>query len=550
MVDLLLSGGPVFTSRAVRERPTAVAVEAGRIVAVGHDEVLELASARTERVDMRGRMLVPGFQDAHVHPVWAGVDLLRCDLSDLHTADACLARIREYAAAHPDDEWIVGSGWSMAMFPGGTPTAAALDAVLGDRPAYLPNRDGHGAWVSSAALRRAGLDRDTPDPADGRIERDVTGSPSGTLHEGAMTLVSRLVPPTTEQELYDGLLRGQAMLHAVGVTAWQDAIVGDVGEGGDPAPAYVRAAVEGSLTARVVGALWWDRGRGLEQVPDLVARRDALMTDRFRPTSVKIMQDGVAENFTAAMTEPYCDGHGHPTDNAGISFVDPEVLGPAAVALDAAGFQLHFHAIGDRAVRECLDAVEHAVGARGRRDARHHIAHLQVVHPDDVARFRELGVVATMQMLWAALEPQMVELTLPFLGEPRGSWQYPFGDLHRAGAVLAAGSDWAVSSPDPMAAIHVAVNRRVPPEHREDDGEYDAFLPEQRLDLGTALTAYTAGSAYVNRLDDTGSIRVGALADLVVLDRDPFSGPADAIADTKVLQTFVDGRRVYAAPWA
>lgn len=547
MVDLILSGGPVFTSRAVRHRPTAVAVAGGRIVAVGHDEVLDLAGPGTERVDLRGRMLVPGFQDAHVHPVWAGVDLLRCDLSECTTARECLARIGEYAAAHPDAPWIMGSGWSMAAFPGGTPTAAAIDAVVGDRPAYLPNRDGHGAWVSSAALRLAGVDRDTPDPADGRIERDAAGAPTGTLHEGAMQLVSRLVPPTTEQELYDGLLRAQGLLHAVGVTAWQDAIVGDVGEGGDPAPAYVRAAAEGTLTARVVGALWWDRGRGIEQVPDLLARREALMTDRFRPTSVKIMQDGVAENFTAAMTQPYCDGHGHATDNAGISFVDPEVLGPAAAELDAAGFQLHFHAIGDRAVRECLDAVEHAVEVNGRRDARHHIAHLQVVHPEDVPRFRELGVAANMQTLWAALEPQMVDLTLPFLGEPRGSWQYPFGDLHRAGAVLAAGSDWSVSSPDPMAAIHVAVNRRVPAEHREDDREYDVFLPEQRLDLGTALTAYTAGSAYVNRLDDTGSIRVGALADLVVLDRDPFSGPPDEIAATRVLQTFVDGHRVCAA---
>jgi predicted amidohydrolase YtcJ len=435
----------------------------------------------------------------------------------------------------------------MAAFPGGTPTAAALDAVVPDRPAYLTNRDSHGAWANSAALRLAGIDASTPDPADGRIERDAAGTPTGTLHEGAMRLVGALAPKPSDDDLLEALLLAQARLHAFGVTGWQDAIVGDYGDGTDPAVAYRAAVARGDLTGRVVGALWWDRARGLEQVDDLVARREQLSLGRFVATSVKIMQDGVAENFTASMTEPYCDAHGHPTDNSGISFVPPEVLLPAAAELDARGFQLHFHAIGDLAVRHCLDAVEHALARNGRRDARHHIAHLQVVHPDDVPRFRQLGVVATMQALWAALEAQMVELTLPFLGEPRSSWQYPFGDLHRSGAVLAAGSDWSVSSADPIAALHVAVNRTVPEAMRDDDVVHPVFLPEQRLDLGTALTAYTAGSAYVNHLDDCGAIRPGALADLVVLDRDPFAGPAQEIGATRVLQTFVDGRRVHAA---
>ncbi|MGB7819037.1 MAG: amidohydrolase [Ornithinibacter sp.] len=547
MVDLILSGGPVFTAGAVGARPTAVAVDGGRVVAVGHGEVLALAGPRTERVDLSGRLLVPGFQDAHVHPVWAGLDMIRCDLSELSTARDYLERIGRYAADNPALPWVLGAGWSMSAFPGGTPTAAALDEVVRDRPAYLANRDGHGGWVNSAALRLAGIDRDTPDPSDGRIERDATGAPTGTLHEGAMGLVGRLAPEPTQDDLLEALLLAQRHLHRLGVTGWQDAIIGDYGDGTDPGIAYQRAVAAGALSGRVVGALWWDRSRGLEQVPELVARRDELSSEGFRATSVKIMQDGVAENFTASMTEPYCDGHGHPTDNSGISFVPPEVLLPAAAELDAHGFQLHFHAIGDLAVRQCLDAVEHALSANGRRDARHHIAHLQVVHPDDVPRFRELGVAANMQALWAALEPQMVELTLPFLGEPRSSWQYPFGDLHRSGAVLAAGSDWAVSSADPMAAIHVAVNRIVPVAMREDDVDHPSFLPEQRLDLGTALTAYTAGSAYLNHLEDCGTIRVGALADLAVLDRDPFAAPPEEIGDTRVLQTFVGGRRVHAA---
>jgi predicted amidohydrolase YtcJ len=254
------------------------------------------------------------------------------------------------------------------------------------------------------------------------------------------------------------------------------------------------------------------------------------------------MQDGIAENHTAAMLSPYLTGCGCASDNSGISFVEPAVLKEYVTELDAHGFQVHFHALGDRAVREALDAVEAARRANGWTGTRPHLAHLQVVHPGDVARFRELGATANIQPLWAVHEPQMDELTIPFLGAERAAWQYPFGDLLRAGATLAAGSDWPVSSADPIQGIHVAVNRRPP------DTDAPAFLPAQRLDLGTALAAYTAGSAHVNHLDETGTIERGRLADLVVLDRDPFAAPPEEIAATRVLQTYVGGVRVHAAP--
>ena len=539
------AGGRVFLADAARTTAHAVAVTAGRISAVGHD-VSALIGPDTEVVDLDGGLLVPGFQDAHVHPVWGGLDMLRCDLAALATRDEYLARIAEYAAAHPDDAWILGGGWQMSAFPGGTPTAADLDTVAPDRPAFLPNRDGHGAWVNSRALALAGITSDTPDPVDGRIERDAAGAPTGTLHEGAMGLVNRHLPVEPPERLVAALLQGQQYLHSYGVTAWQDAIVGtQYGDAGDPLPAYLAAASSGALTGRVVGSLWWDRSRGLEQIDDLVRRREESTAGRFRARSVKIMQDGVAENFTAAMLEPYCDGHGHPREDSGISFVEPELLKQAATRLDALGFTLHFHAIGDRAVRECLDAVEAALRHNGPRGNRHHISHIQVVHPDDIPRFRALDVTANMQMLWATLEPQMVDLTIPFLGEQRSAWQYPFGDLLRSGAALAAGSDWSVSTPNPMAAIHVAVNRRSAP--TEWEGDYEPFLPEQSIDLATALVAYTAGSARVNHLDDTGTIAVGMRADLALLDRDPFAHPADEIGLTEVRGTWVDGERVYGA---
>ncbi|WP_405468546.1 amidohydrolase [Streptomyces canus] len=542
--DLVLTGGPVHTVDPARSRATAVAVRDGRIAAVGHDEVRELIGPRTEVVDLAGKLLLPGFQDAHVHPQGAGLELGLCHLADTVDPAEYLRRIKAYADQHPEAEWITGGGWSLEAFPGGAPTAEALDAIVPDRPVFLPNRDHHGAWVNSRALERAGIDSRTPDPVDGRIERDADGNPTGMLQEGAVHLVGRLVPDPTPQEQLAALLRAQAVLHSYGVTAWQDAIVGAYANMTDPAPSYHAALDQGLLTARVVGALWWDRARGAEQIPELAARREELNRGRFRATTVKVMQDGIAENHTAAMLDPYLTGCGCSSDNSGISFVEPGELRKYVTELDASGFQVHFHALGDRAVREALDAVESARAANGWRDTRHHLAHLQVVHPHDIPRFRTLGASANLQMLWAAHEPQMDELTLPFLGAERGTRQYPFGDLLRAGATLAAGSDWPVSSPDPFQAIHVAVNR-IAPDAPEGTPE---FLPEQRLDLGTALAAYTAGSAHVNHLDDiTGSITVGKSADLVVLDRDPFAGPPEEIAATRVLETFVDGQRVHAA---
>jgi predicted amidohydrolase YtcJ len=538
--DLVLVGGPIHTLDAARSTARAIAVRDGRIVALGAPRDVEpLIGPRTRRIELAGRAVVPGFQDAHVHPTHGGMAMLRCDLHERRGLDTYLRLIREYADAHPDAAWITGGGWSMDDFPGGTPTREDLDAVVPDRPAFLQNRDGHGAWANSRALEIAGVTAATADPPDGRIERRADGEPSGTLHEGAMSLVRRHIPPPTAEDWVAALRAGQAHLHALGITAWQDAII----EPTDQA-AYETLAGRGELTARVAGALWWDRSRGEEQIDELLERRARGPIGRFAATSVKIMQDGVLENFTGAMIDPYLGPDGRPSDRRGISFVDPAVLGPAVARLDAEGFQVHFHAIGDRAVREALDAVAVAREGNGWSDNRPHIAHIQVIHPADVPRFAALGVAANAQPYWAVHEGQMDNLTIPFLGPERTTWQYPFRSLRRAGAVLAGGSDWPVSTADPLREIEVMVNRVA-----DIDREADPFLPDERLDPVDALAAFTAGSAWVNHQEaETGTLEVGKQADLVVLDRDildPSSGP---IGDARVLATWVGGEPVHEDP--
>lgn len=542
-IDLAILGGRIATMDPARSWASAIAVRDGRIVAVGSDATIRPnIDARTRVIEARGRTVTPGFGDAHVHPVHAGLDKLRCELRVARGVTAYLEIIAAYAVSHPNEPWIRGGGWSMDDFPGGVPTRLDLDRVAPDRPALLRSRDGHTAWVNSRALELAGVTAATPDPEDGRIDRDAAGNPIGALQEGAIDLVAQFVPDTTPDELVAALRLGQAELFSLGVTNWQDAIV----EPDYEERAYLQLAGRGELRARVVGALWWERSRGTEQIDELVDRRTATASDRYRPTSVKLMQDGVLENFTGAVLEPYFGPDGKPTDNRGLSQIDPEALKDFVTQLDALGFQPHFHAIGERAVRESLDAVEAARQANGVSDTRPHIAHIQVIHPDDIGRFRTLGVVANAQPYWAVHEGQMDNLTIPFLGQERANWQYPFRSLLAAGATLAMGSDWSVSTANPLVEMETAVNR-ISDLSRHDGPA--AFLPDERLDLMDALAAFTSGTAWVNHLErEVGSLEVGKAADLVVLDRDLFDRSAGAIGEARVLATLVDGAPVFEDP--
>lgn len=529
---------------------SGVAVRGDRFVAVGSaEEVREHVGPRTRVVEAPGKLVLPGFQDSHVHVPLAGRQRRTVWLNDSHGLADYLDVVAAYASANPDVPWIVGGGWEMEHFPGGNPRKEDLDAVVPGRPVFLFNRDVHGAWVNSRALELAGIVRGTPDPSDGRIERDPeTGEPTGSLHEGAAySIDEHLIPKPDRQEWIAGTLEGQRHLHSLGITGWQDAWVT-----ADTLAAYRALAADGRLTGRVVAALWWERHQGLEQIADLQAMRElgtGAAKDSgvpgFFPTTVKIMVDGVLENQTGSMLEPYCDGCGGHTDNDGLTYVERDLLLAAVTELDALGFQVHMHAIGDRAVRISLDAVEAARAANGDNDLRHHIAHVQVIHPDDVPRFGRLGVVANSQAYWAQSEPQMDELTIPFLGEERAGYQYPFASIQAAGGRLCMGSDWAVSTADPLEQIEVAVTR-IDPAHRDNP----SFLPSQRISLDDAVDGFTSGSAFVNHDDDGGAIGVGRRADLALVDTDVFAtGFATAgrapIADARVELTVAGGRVVY-----
>lgn len=545
--DVVFENGWIYTGTEQAPRAGGIAVADGRILSTDPVEVARLSETATERIDLDGRLLIPGFQDAHVHPISAGLEILSCNLTECETAEHTVAAVAAYAEANPGVEWILGAGWSMEAFPGGTPTRQMLDAVVPDRPVFLENRDHHGAWFNTRAAELAGVDAGTSDPADGRLEREADGTPAGTAHEGAMSLFDGVRPRATEEQGYAGLLAAQEHLVSHGITAWQDAAVGEFMGSPDTVPIYRRALADGTLRVRVRGAQWWNRESGDAQLEPILARREEVAAEcdphRLSLGSVKVMVDGVAENFTAAMHDCYLDHQGRSTDNRGISFFDPQQMAGFVTALDREGVQVHFHALGDRAVTDALDALERARAANGDTGNRHHLAHLQLVRPDDIARFAPLGATANMQALWACHEDQLDELTLPFLpGDPE-EHHYPFGELAEAGAELAAGSDWPVSSSDPIEAIHVAVNRAAYGDQRPPLG------PErQKLTLVQALDAYTQGTARINHLDDvTGRLLPGYYADLAILDRNIFELPASEIGSAAVDETWIGGERVYSS---
>jgi predicted amidohydrolase YtcJ len=534
--DRVFLSAAVYTVDAARSWAQAVAVRGDRIVYVGTDAgAREYVGPATKVEDLTGRMLLPGFHDSHAHPLSAGIELGQCDLNGAKTAAEVVERVRAYAASHPHSAWIDGGGWDLPLFPDANPHRKLLDELVPDRPAILWAADGHSAWVNSRALAAAKVTAKTPDPPRGRIERDPeTGEPTGTLREDAADLVGDRVPPPTVEERRAGLRRAAQILHSFGIVSLQEGHVDR-----DDLEVYRDLDRQGELDLRVVAAILVHPDRGAEQVEEMVALRAGDWGPHVAATAAKIFADGVIEAGTAALLEPYAASwRGRGEVNYGA-----ERYAAIAMALDKAGFQIHVHAIGDRAIRATLDALGAARRANGARDARPILAHIQLFDPADIPRFRELGAIADFQPLWAYADPYIRDLTEPVLGPARSRWLYPIASLARSGAALAAGSDWSVSSPNPLLGMQVAVTRCDP-----DAAVCTPWIPEERVELATILAAYTIGGAYANFEEkNSGSIEVGKLADLVVLDRNLFAIPPQEIGRARVLATYFEGGEVFRA---
>jgi hypothetical protein len=531
--DLVLRHGVIYPDAGDSATVESLAERNGRIVYAGDDRgARSYIGDRTEVVELAGRMVLPGFHDTHIHP-GNGIELAECTLEDLSTGQAILDSVSRYAAAHPDLAWVRGRGWQLPVFPEANPRKEWLDRIVPDRPVYLSAADGHSAWVNSRALALAGITRTTRDPPNGRIERDrVTGEPTGTLREGATDLVRVLLPARTPEEVRAGIARALAMANRVGITTVHEANAGP-----ELLQAYATLDSAGQLSARVIAALQVDPRAGPAQVDSLRAWRGRYHgTHFFSPSAAKIFADGVIEAKTAALLAPYVG-----SEERGEPNLSPAAMDTLVAALDAAGFQVHVHAIGDRAVRMSLDAYAFARRHNGPRDARPIIAHLELIDPADIPRFASLGVIPSFQPLWAFADNYITDLTEPILGPERSRWLYPIGSVAKAGAHLAAGSDWSVSSMNPLEAIQVAITRRGP-----DSPPGPAWIPEETVDLPTMLRAYTSGGAYAAGAEaSNGSLEVGKAADLIVLDRNLYRIPVTQLHSARVLLTLLDGKVVW-----
>ncbi|HTN79587.1 MAG TPA: amidohydrolase [Acidimicrobiales bacterium] len=535
---LLFRNGTVLTADPSRPTAHAVAVERGVIVALD-DDALEHSARRATEVDLAGGCLVPGFRDGHAHPLWGGIELGQAPLVGAQSIDELLARVKAYADTHPDEPWIEGGGYDPSLLPKGVGDATVLDAIVPDRPVVLEANDHHTMWVNSEALRRAGIDADTPDPALGRILRHSDRSPVGTLVEWeALAMVRRVVPVPEAETQQAGLRRAMAALGRAGITWVQEAATSPA-----EAEVYAALAARGELTTRANLAFRAEPGKWMRSRDSFTACRDALESaeatrDVLAARTVKFFADGVIEMGTGFLLEPYTDA----PHTCGLPNWSPAELEEAVIAFDADGFQIHVHAIGDGGVRMALDAIQAAGRANGPRDRRPVIAHTQVVAGPDRDRFAALGVIANFEPLWACLDGVMEKLTIPRLGPERSALQYPIATLVSSGARISFGSDWPVSSMHPLHGLAVAVTRQ------NRDGRPEAgWLPEERLPVTQALAAYTSGTAYQGFEEATGGmITIGKRADLCALSADISAIAGSEVSDIAVTGTWTGGREVYA----
>ena len=532
----------IVTMEETFPRAEALVIKGNKIIFVGDEKsALKYKSDHTLLIQEPSGMVLPGFIDSHVHLIWGGIEMGECQLSGLTSKEEIISKIETYVEEHADLNWIRGNGWSLPVFKDGNPSKYILDKINAEKPMYFLSADGHSAWVNSKALSIAGLNENTRDPINGRIERDSkTRVPSGVLREDAMALVESFIPNYTKEQIENGLLISVKEANKFGITSILDAGTESINQKKseedyfDGLDAYREATENKEISLRVNSSQYVSPSSWRKDLKYIKTRR--YINSQGSMNTVKIFADGVIEAGTGALLDPYVG-----TNNFGVLNWDPDTLKVVVSTIENEGFQIHFHAIGDKAIRTTLDAFEYAREKNGLNNMRHMISHAQLIHPEDIERFKKLDVITSFQPLWAYPDPYMKELTIPVLGPIRSKWNYPLKSLLSAGARITAGSDWSVTSLNPLFGIEVAVTRQ---ELGSPDGEI--LNQDETVDLEDILKAYTIEGAYsLFRENEIGSLKKGKLADVILLDKNLFKIPSHEIHQAKVIMTIFNGRVVY-----
>lgn len=539
VADIVLVGGWLYPASWEQGSALSLAIAAGRIVYIGPEAGLAAwLGPHTQRIDLNGKMVLPGFVDAHLHPLLGGLSLLECNLSGLVSLSNYQRTVQTYANAHPEIPFIRGGGWTLGAFPNERPTKEMLDAVISNRPVFLKAMDGHSMWANSCALQAAGIQAGTPQPPGGFIEKEAeTGEPTGWLKEwSAMALVESCFPAATHEQKMRGARAFMAKAGEVGITSISEAMLTEADY-----RVYADLEQRGELTVRVHGMVLCrpeDNDDDRQRILRLLRQPQ---TDFLQVRAVKLFLDGVVEAHTAWLKEPYAD---QPTQRGTLIWPAESFLREVAW-WDAQEVSLHIHAIGDGAVQLAVDAIDQAIHRNGRRDARHQIAHVDMVHPNEIVRMQQLGILAVVQPAWCYVDHSFFDTTLPFLGRERAARLYPLNSLFRTGVTVACGSDWPFGGDTaafaPLEGIQVGVTRL------GLNGDFPTvYGPEECASLSNWLNAYTQQGAFAQfREQEFGALREGLRADIVVLDGNLFERDAREIHSARVLLTLVEGRPVF-----
>ena len=536
--DIIVLHGRVYTENPEQPWAQAVAIYRGKIVAVGDDpEIERRRGIGTKVINAGGKLVLPGFVDCHIHFIDGSFSLGRVNLEGAKDPADIQKRLREYAAEHPGDDWILGRGWNYAMFgPEALPNKKYLDEIFPNRPVFLEGYDGHTYWANSKALAMAGVTSDTPDPPNGAIVRDPrTGDATGALKEAAEELVARIIPKPTRAEKLLALRAGMKWANEHGITR-----VHSAGQDFEVLDLFDEMRHRGDLTVRMYIAYFLNPPELRPQDLDAIRHARKKHHDEWIDAgAVKFMVDGVVESHTAAMLEPYSDD----PSLKGKLFWEPAKYKAAVAALDKRGLQLFTHAIGDYGVRTALDAYENAEARNHNRDRRPRIEHIETIALPDISRFGKLGVIASMQPLHSYPDADTLDIWARNAGPDRASRAWAWKSIADSGGRLAFGSDWPVVTLNPWEGVQTAVTRQT------SEGQPEAgFVPEQRLTVAQVVDGYTLGAAFAGRREKTeGSLEIGKLADLIIVSQNIFDVEPHKIGATKVVTTIVGGRVVYQA---